>query len=251
MKNSKNLKIFFKIILIIIGAVFLFFVNAFFGNPVSKFLAKRSADEYINEHYASLDLKKDKIFYNFKDGRYTLRLEDVNSMDSKFYLNFDSFGNLKYDSYDKRIFNTYMRFFNALSDYGEKLQKENKFSYEIVLTPREEDIYEKYIKIDEEVDLANFPFPVEAEAFGYMDNPKDDDAMKILQDLQKIMDGTSLDVKSYSILLIPEKNRSAGDEEDSWTDALSIFHIPENVIRNSDLNMLREIKNKQDRFGKD
>lgn len=33
-----------------------YFLNAFFGNPVSKALAKASAEKYINEHYSELDL---------------------------------------------------------------------------------------------------------------------------------------------------------------------------------------------------
>ena len=56
-----------KVSLAIIVLFFLFVTNAFFGNPVSKYLADRSANKVITERYGGLDLSREKVIYNLKD----------------------------------------------------------------------------------------------------------------------------------------------------------------------------------------
>lgn len=69
-------------------AVVLFFAVAFFGNPVSRVLANKAANDYLKTHYTDLELKKDRAFYNFKDAKYVVRLQDKNSPDSQFRAHF-------------------------------------------------------------------------------------------------------------------------------------------------------------------
>lgn len=69
-------------------AIILFFAVAFFGNPVSRVLANKAANDYLKTHYTDLELKKERAFYNFKDAKYVVRLQDKNSPDSQFRAHF-------------------------------------------------------------------------------------------------------------------------------------------------------------------
>ena len=128
MKKGFNFKKFFVGLGVFCTLILLFFYIAFFGNPISRILAEKSATKYIETHYKDLDLNRDRAYYNFKDGYYIVRLRDKNSEDTKFYLGFDSFGKLKQDTYDSILFNTFIRLSDELNDYGEKLEKKYKLS---------------------------------------------------------------------------------------------------------------------------
>lgn len=69
-------------------AIILFFVGAFFGNPVSRVLANKAANDYLKTHYTDLEPEKESAFYNFKDAKYVVRLQDKNSPDSQFRAHF-------------------------------------------------------------------------------------------------------------------------------------------------------------------
>lgn len=70
MKKIKGKKIIYIIVLVIIvGALFTVY-NAFNGNPISKAIAKKKYVEYIEKTYPNTDFKVDKVYYNFKNGRY-------------------------------------------------------------------------------------------------------------------------------------------------------------------------------------
>ena len=46
------------------------FANALCGNPVSKFLAERAADAYLEEHFPDTDYYIKEVGFNFKDTNY-------------------------------------------------------------------------------------------------------------------------------------------------------------------------------------
>ncbi|MFR7836339.1 MAG: hypothetical protein ACLU31_06995 [Ezakiella sp.] len=69
-------------------AIILFFAVAFFGNPISRVLANKAANDYLKTHYTDLELEKERAFYNFKDAKYIVRLQDKNSPDSQFRAHF-------------------------------------------------------------------------------------------------------------------------------------------------------------------
>lgn len=123
-----------KIAIGIFVLALLFVLNALFGNPISKALAERGADKAIAEKYGDLELSREKVIYNFKDGDYVAHLEVKNSVDPRFELCFDSFGRLYRDSYDERIFQTLTRFDVALREHGYGLEKAYDFPYEITLS---------------------------------------------------------------------------------------------------------------------
>ena len=233
----------FIFLFIFFALIFSIFYLIFFGNPISRLVAEKSATKYIEANYKDLDLNRDKAYYNFKDGYYIVRLRDKNSKDTKFYLGFNSFGRIKADTYDSILFNTFIRLDNELSAYGKKLAKNYNFPYKISLTTVDDDIEEKLV-LDQKFDFNNFKEDINAQAFGYTKNPNLEEGLDILCNLQKIMDKTSLKVTKYSIILIPEENKKPDGEAESWGGSISVHDVPEEVVRNKDIKEFKNIYEK-------
>lgn len=229
-----------KIIMIILLAVVLFFVNAFFGNPISKALASRAANKYIDENYINFKLKRDKIFYNFKTADYTVRLQDEDSEDTKFEVAFDSLGRFRYDTFSDIKFNTWLRFDDELRNYGKELAKKENLPFELNLTSSDEKDYNE-LTLDEKVDFDHFPFRVEVNVLGYAEEPTKEIAIKYLKEASKVMEKTPLEIKNYSIILVPEKNRKEDGEALDWKGSLSVHNIPKEKMNDLTTKYLDEL----------
>lgn len=230
----------FLIFLVIILAIFYLL---FFGNPISRLMAERSATKYIEAHYKDLELNRDETFYNFKDGYYTVRLRSKKSKDTKFMLGFDSFGKLKQNTYENILFNTEVRLLDELREYGATIQKKYNFPYEISLNTVE-DFPREDLVLDQKFDFDNFKEEVSAEVVGFSKNPKLEECLDVLCDLQKIMDKTSLKVTKYSVILIPEENKKPDGEAESWQNSLGVYDVPADLVRNRDLKEFTNIYEK-------
>ncbi len=109
---KKILKIAFSIILAVAICILLLFAEAFFGNPISKHLATKSANEYLTQTYGDTDFYVESVNYNFKFANYYARVKSPSSADTQFNLTVDKFGNLQSDTYESRVlgrFNTAQR----------------------------------------------------------------------------------------------------------------------------------------------
>lgn len=98
MKKSKKIIITLVCVCVLSGILLL--VNSVFGNPISKFLVKRSVSEYLEENYSDSGFIIEKVGYDFKNMEYYARI--VSATDSKeyFYINADSLGQNIDDNYD-------------------------------------------------------------------------------------------------------------------------------------------------------
>ena len=230
----------FLIFLVIILAIFYLL---FFGNPISRLMAERSATKYIEAHYKDLELNRDETFYNFKDGYYTVRLRSKKSKDTKFMLGFDSFGKLKQNTYENILFNTEVRLLDELREYGATIQKKYNFPYDISLNTVE-DVPREDLVLDQEFDFNNFKEEVSAEVVGFSKNPKLEECLDVLCDSQKILDKTSLKVTKYSVILIPEENKKPDGEAESWQNSLGVYDVPADLVRNRDLKEFTNIYEK-------
>lgn len=221
--------------------IVLVYVVGFFGNPVSMLLAERSADKYIEETYPGRDFQREKAFYNFKDGYYNVKLQDKASEDTAFSLSFDSFGRLRRNSYDSILFNTYSRFFTALYSYGQDLVEKNNKPYELMLDIAEGEDYENILTLDQEVDLDNFPFKITATARAYAKDPSLEGCMEVLQDLDKLIETTNFEPADYSVILVPEANKTADKGSESWQNSLAVFNVPVDLVRAGDMEGLKDL----------
>ena len=88
------------ILLVLLLCVVSYVLNAFFGNPVSAYLAERSAKVYLSEHYGHLDLKIDWFGYNFKMTDYYMVVSSPSSKDIHFSIHMRPDGTVRYDTYD-------------------------------------------------------------------------------------------------------------------------------------------------------
>lgn len=81
------------------------FANALVGNPVSKYLAKNTAEKHIEENHPDKDFYVERVFYSFKDGFYHISVNSNSSPDSSFKLMTDILGRIKLNTYEDVIAN--------------------------------------------------------------------------------------------------------------------------------------------------
>lgn len=132
---------------ILIGLI-IWFANGFVGNPVSKMLANKSAEKYIEATYPDMDLEINKAVYSFKDGGYSVFVELPTSLDINFSVNISPTGKVRWDSYESSVigkFNTWRRVNSQYREIVEEVFAAENFPYE-------SDIDFGEIKIINEVD---------------------------------------------------------------------------------------------------
>ena len=198
-------------------AIILFYAVAFFGNPISRVLANKAANDYLETHYTDLELEQERAFYNFKDAKYVVRLQDKNSIDTNFNLRFNSFGKMKRDTYGERLFNTYRRYIDFLYDLGEEIAKDNGLNFEVWLRPDNDFDYKTYLTLDQDFDADNLPSKVKADFKAYAEKPSLDDLMNGLKKVYEALKERDIAASSYSGLVIPN--------DDKEEDGLSLIHI--------------------------
>lgn len=101
--KKKWLKILALLAALAIVAGLCVFANALVGNPVSRWLATRTAEQHLEEVYGNTDFEIERIGFNFKDIDYYVHIKSPSSEDSSFSLRIDMLGNLKLDTYESRV----------------------------------------------------------------------------------------------------------------------------------------------------
>lgn len=219
----------------------MFFAVAFFGNPISRVLAKKAANDYLKTHYTELELEKERAFYNFKDAKYVVRLQDKNSPDSKFELSFDSLGRLKYDSYGDRTINTFRRYVDFLNKLSDEIANENGLDFKLRLSPSDEKYYRYNLHVDQIFDADDLPSPVDAHFESYAESPSLEEIMDNLKKVQAALSKRKISVESFSGMIIPLADKAEKGKAETWRNALSVFDVPENVIVDGDMKALKKI----------
>ena len=109
--KKKTLKIIAAVTALAILAGLAWFANAMVGNPISKMLAERAAEKYLEGTYAGTDYYIERIVYSFKDGRYHVFVKSPTSIDTEFSLTITMLGELRLDTYEDVVegFNTARR----------------------------------------------------------------------------------------------------------------------------------------------
>ena len=222
-------------------AIILFFAVAFFCNPISRVLANKAANDYLKTHYTELEPEKDRAFYNFKDAKYIVRLQDKNSPDSQFALSFDSLGRLKYDSYGDRELNTFRRYVDFLNNLSGEIANENGFDFDFRLSPSGEKYYRSYLNLEQVFDADDLPSTVVANFKSYAESPSLEDIMDNLKKVEAVLSKRKIPVESFSGLIIPLADKAEEGKAETWRNAISVFGVPENVIVDGDMKALKKI----------
>ena len=74
------------------------FLSAFFGNPLSSALAKSTAKRYLEEYYPDADFMIEKVSYDMKSGGYRVYVESPTSIDRHFIIYCDALGRYNDDT---------------------------------------------------------------------------------------------------------------------------------------------------------
>ncbi|MBQ8409051.1 MAG: hypothetical protein IJY39_09340 [Clostridia bacterium] len=101
--KKKILKIVALTLAIVLIAGVCIFANSLVGNPISKALARNTADKYIEETYGDTDYELERVTYSFKDGYYHAFVSSPSSVDGGFTLLINGFGKLQYDNYESDV----------------------------------------------------------------------------------------------------------------------------------------------------
>ena len=113
-------------------AVLCVFANSLVGNPLSKYLAIRSARNYLEQTYGNSDCVIDRTVYNFKDGNYHIFVISETSKDTHFSIIVDMLGNFVIDTYDSVVNkeNTARRLENEYRELTDTVFESAAFPYE-------------------------------------------------------------------------------------------------------------------------
>ena len=89
----------------LLGLVFLtgFFINAFYGNPVSALLARNTARQVLEEQFPGEPYTVESCGYNLKNGCYTVRVSREGSMDDWFDIDVEPDGTFRSHDYADRV----------------------------------------------------------------------------------------------------------------------------------------------------
>lgn len=217
---------------ILIGGL-LWFANGLVGNPISKMLANRSTEGYIEENYPEMELELKDATYNFKNGRYNVCVKSPTSIDTHFSIDISPTGEVVGDSYSNYVlgkFNTWNRInigyrkmvkdiFEAYDfpyesdiDYGELKLREKEISDQFGepygLNRKELEIDHKYNIKEIAKDSGHIVFYTEADK---IDSKK---ASEILLDIKNIFDDKSVPFYAISFTLqepMTEENKRDRD----------------------------------------
>ena len=86
------------IVVLAFVCVGLYFISAFFGNPISSALAKSTANRYLAENHPNADFEIVKVTYDMKSGGYHVKVASPTSVDSHFIIYCDALGRYNDDT---------------------------------------------------------------------------------------------------------------------------------------------------------
>ena len=112
----------------LLGLVFLtgFFINAFYGNPVSALLARNTARQVLEEQFPGEPYTIESCGYNLKNGCYTVRVSREGSMDDWFDIDVEPDGTFRSHDYADRVpncWNTWNRLSQDYYDLGKTVME--------------------------------------------------------------------------------------------------------------------------------
>lgn len=132
MKN-KILKLAALVVALVLIAGLGWFANGLVGNPLSKLLATKAAENYISEKFPETDFILDRVIFSFKDTSYHAYIVSPSSQDSSFSLTINMSGKIRYDSYADNVltgWNTANRLGMAYREAVDKVLESSSSPYD-------------------------------------------------------------------------------------------------------------------------
>ena len=131
--KKKILKIVAFVIAVILIAGVTWFANGLVGNPISKHLATKAAEGYIEEKFPDSDFELERVSFSFKDTMYHAYIISPSSVDSGFSLTINMGGKIVLDLYENNVltgWNTARRLDDAYRESVDQLLESPSFPYD-------------------------------------------------------------------------------------------------------------------------
>ena len=151
--KKKILKVLALVLAIILILGISIFANSLVGNPVSKFLATKGAEEHLAKNYGDKDFVVEEVKYDFKTGGYYARVTSPTSIDSHFSLSFNFLGKLELDCYDDDV----------TSGWNTAMRLEDDYRNAVKTVTESKDFSEKYFIAYGEIPCVLSDYPIDEE----------------------------------------------------------------------------------------
>lgn len=221
------------------------FVNSFVGNPVSNALAKKTARQYVESHYSSLNLEIQKSNYNFKFNSYYVFAQSSTSADTAFYIHVDSYGNVIRDDYEYEVANHFTTF-RRLDDELRKLANEilrGKLDYDfdhISLSFVKEATFET-LERDMRLDIHNPPLPIMLNVVLFSPDVSYSKIAESAKAIEAVLQQQNIPVREYNIRILPLADKPQNNKQAvSWVNSLSISSYPADRMDKENLPLAME-----------
>lgn len=241
-----------RFIIISVGLILLFIVsaiNSITGNPISKFLAKRAAGDYIEDKYSDLDLEMKEVYYNFKFKTYGVNVQSKTSEDTSFTIYIDGLGNIDYDDYEHRVtnnFNTWNRLNMEIDERADQLIREeldyvfDKVFIQFIETSKNNQDLLKLRK-DMKLDISSPPLPLEAYIVVFAEEVSYAKIAEVAKAIEKVLENHNIPIDTYSVRLIPLSDKPKNEEKGvSWVNSLVVNDFPKELMSERNLPKVME-----------
>lgn len=220
-----------RVILIIFVLLVVFlFINSGTGNPMSNALAKKTAQQYINQNYSDLNLTIQHSAYNFKFSSYFVFTQSETSKDTAFSIYVDSFGNVLYDDYEYEVannFTTFRRLDEELSQIAHEVIGGNlDYDFENISFPFIDDGDLMKLYRDMKLDIHNPPLPIKADVVLFSPDTSYEKIAEVAKALEALLLEQKIPVQEYSIQILPLSDNPENDELSSWINSTSVTNFP-------------------------
>lgn len=242
MKNNKGLRILAAIVGITLIIFVLILTMGFTGNPISKVLATRSANNYIEDNYSDLGLTRDETVFEFKHGYYIVKYFKENSKDIHFGIETDYLGRVTLDGYDSAVlskWNTRMRLNDEFNAHIDKLLRANlDYDYYMINVDNLNDENSENLselEIDMVFDFQNISLDHYLTIYIYEEDRSWERLEEVILEVDELMEKNNLNISRYSIVL-----EGARDDESTMGEILGVFEFPKGYMES--VNLLEKIK---------
>lgn len=238
---SRTIRIIAGIGALILIGLLLIITMAFTGNPISKMLATRTANKYIEEKYSDLELQREETYYNFKDESYGVRYVNRRSKDIHFSIGTDYLGRLKYDGYERDVlskWNTRIRLEDEYNNYVEKIIRDNlDYDYNMIFASTfvdgEKDDMLSDLEIDMIFDLKDIPYPQDLSIYIYENDRTWDRLAEVILQVDEVIGKEDLDILTYTIML--EEPRGEESKEIEEREMFGVYGFPKEFLEMENL----------------
>lgn len=240
---NKTVRILAGVGAVVLIILLLIVTMSFTGNPISKVLATRTADKYVDENYPDLKLRREETYYDFKNGNYGVKYVDPNSKDIHFTIRTDYLGRLSHDGYEEEVlskWNTRLRLEDEYNDYVEKIVRDNlDYDFDMVIPStfgdEEKDKDLANLELDTVFDFHNIPFEQHLTVYIYEENRNWESLSEIILEMDELMERENIDISKYTIVLEEER-----DEDSKVRESLGVYDFPKEYLNSEDLPRVLE-----------